>query len=125
MQQLCTGAARRKFFIGLTHAAAAGGGKGNNRFTFQIVAFQKCIDDGGSNIPPDRETDKDGVILVHVIAFGGDGFLLYYKRLEGGSFELPTFNPNTGNYEISYQVLSFILNGVSLKSVRLRKRFRI
>ncbi|MDC2363901.1 MULTISPECIES: IS66 family insertion sequence element accessory protein TnpB, partial [Bacteroides] len=55
----------------------------------------------------------------------GDGFLLYYKRLEGGSFELPTFNPNTGNYEISYQVLSFILNGVSLKSVRLRKRFRI
>jgi hypothetical protein len=42
-----------------------------------------------------------------------------------GSFELPTFNPNTGNYEISYQVLSFILNGVSLKSVRLRKRFRI
>ena len=73
MQQLCTGAARRKFFIGLTHAAAAGGGKGNNRFTFQIVAFQKCIDDGGSNIPPDRETDKDGVILVHVIAFGGDG----------------------------------------------------
>ena len=35
--------------------------------------FQKCIDDGGSNIPPDRETDKDGVILVHVIAFGGDG----------------------------------------------------
>ena len=57
--------------------------------------------------------------------FDGDGFLLYYKRLEGGSFELPTFNPNTGNYEISYQVLSFILNGVSLKSVRLRKRFRI
>ena len=73
MQQLCTGATRRKFFIGLTHAAAARGGKGNNRFTFQIVAFQKCIDDGGSNIPPDRETDKDGVILVHVIAFGGDG----------------------------------------------------
>ena len=46
MQQLCTSAARRKFFIGLTHAAAARGGKGNNRFTFQIVAFQKCIDDG-------------------------------------------------------------------------------
>lgn len=37
------------------------------------LPFQKCIDDGGSNIPPDRETDKDGVILVHVIAFGGDG----------------------------------------------------
>ena len=57
---------------------------------------------------------------VKILRWDGDGFLLYYKRLEGGSFELPTFNPNTGNYEISYQVLSFILNGVSLKSVRLR-----
>ena len=54
---------------------------------------------------------------VHMLHRDGDGFLLYYKRLEGGSFELPTFNPHTGNYEISYQVLSFILNGVSLKSV--------
>ena len=49
---------------------------------------------------------------VKILRWDGDGFLLYYKRLEGGSFELPTFNPNTGNYEISYQVLSFILNGV-------------
>ena len=54
---------------------------------------------------------------VKILRWDGDGFLLYYKRLEGGSFELPTFNPHTGNYEISYQVLSFILNGVSLKSV--------
>ena len=34
MQQLCTGAARRKFFIGLTHAAAAGGSKGDDGLTF-------------------------------------------------------------------------------------------
>ena len=38
-----------------------------------LQPFQKCIDDGGSNIPPDREADKDGVILVHVITFSGDG----------------------------------------------------
>ena len=62
---------------------------------------------------------------VKILRWDGDGFLLYYKRLERGSFELPTFNPNTGNFEISYNTLSFILNGVSLKSVRLRKRFRI
>lgn len=37
--------------------------------------------------------------------------LALHKRLEGGSFELPTFNPDTGNYEVSYQILSFILNG--------------
>ena len=48
---------------------------------------------------------------VKILRWDGDGFLLYYKRLEGGSFELPTFNPDTGNYEVSYQILSFILNG--------------
>lgn len=62
---------------------------------------------------------------VKILKWDGDGFLLYYKRLEGGSFELPVFNPHTGNYEIDYNVLSFILSGVSLRSVRLRKRFRI
>ena len=73
MQQLCTGAARRKFFIGLTHVAAARCGKGDDCFTFQIIAFQKCIDDRRSNIPPDRESDKDGVVFVHVITLGSDG----------------------------------------------------
>lgn len=62
---------------------------------------------------------------VKILKWDGDGFLLYYKRLEGGTFELPVFNPNTGYYEISYTALTFILNGVSLKSVRLRKRFRL
>lgn len=62
---------------------------------------------------------------VKILRWDGDGFLLYYKRLERGTFELPVFNRNTGCYEISYNTLSFILSGVSLKSVRLRKRFRI
>lgn len=73
MQQLCTGAARRKFFVGLTHVAAARCGKGDDCFTLQIIAFQKCIDDRRSNIPPDRESDKDGVVFVHVITLGSDG----------------------------------------------------
>ena len=65
---------------------------------------------------------RDG---VKIFKWDGDGFLLYYKRLEGGTFELPIFNPHTGHYEISYTTLSFILSGVSLRSVRLRKRFRL
>ena len=61
---------------------------------------------------------------VKILKWDGDGFLLFYKRLERGSFELPVFNPHTGNYEISRRTLSFILDGVSLKSVRMRKRFK-
>ena len=37
---------------------------------------------------------------VKILRWDGDGFLLYYKRLEGGSFELPTFNPHTGNSDL-------------------------
>ena len=65
---------------------------------------------------------RDG---VKILRWDGDGFLLYYKRLEGGTFELPTLNPHTGHYEVPYTTLTFILNGVSLRSVRLRKRFRL
>lgn len=73
MQELGTRAARSKLFIGLAHVAAARCGKGDDCFTLQIIAFQKCIDDRRSNIPPDRESDKDGVVFVHVITLGSDG----------------------------------------------------
>lgn len=49
---------------------------------------------------------RDG---VKILRWDGDGFLLYYKRLEGGTFELPTFNPHTGHYEVPYTTLTFIL----------------
>ena len=35
--------------------------KGDDCFTLQIIAFQKCIDNGGSNIPPDGESDNGWV----------------------------------------------------------------
>ena len=53
-----------------------------------------------------------------------DGFLLYHKRLERGSFEMPRINPATGYYELSWETFSFIMSGVSLNSVRFRKRYR-
>lgn len=73
VQEFGTGAAWRELFVGLAHTAAARCGKGDDCFTLQIIAFQKCIDDRRSNIPPDRESDKDGVVFVHVITLGSDG----------------------------------------------------
>ncbi len=63
--------------------------------------------------------------IVKLLCWDGDGFLLYQKRLEKGTFELPRFRPGLKAAEMPYRTLSAIMRGVSLKSVRYRKRLRI
>lgn len=60
-------AAGREGLVCAAHAAAAGGGERNNGLAGQITAFQKRIDDGRRNIPPDGEADEDGVIVCNVL----------------------------------------------------------
>jgi transposase len=61
---------------------------------------------------------------VKLLKWDTDGFLLYQKRLERGSFEMPRKNAETGYYELSWETFNFIMSGVSLDSVRFRKRYR-
>lgn len=58
---------------------------------------------------------------VKLLFWEGDGFSLYYKRLEKGTYELPV----SGNKkcEISAADLRLILEGIILSSVRKKKRF--
>ena len=63
--------------------------------------------------------------MVKLLCWDGDGFLLYQKRLERGTFELPRFKPDKKAAEMPYRTLSAIMRGVSLKSVRYRSRLRI
>ena len=63
--------------------------------------------------------------MVKLLCWDGDGFLLYQKRLEKGTFELPRFRPDQKAAEMSYRTLSAIMRGVSLRSVRYRRRLRI
>ena len=63
--------------------------------------------------------------MVKLLCWDGDGFLLYQKRLERGTFELPRFRPGLRAAEMPYRTLSAIMRGVSLKSERYRSRLRI
>ena len=56
---------------------------------------------------------------VKLLLWERDGFSLYHKRLERGTYELPS----TASAELRSDELMLILQGVSLKSVRRRKRF--
>ncbi len=61
---------------------------------------------------------------LKLLLWEGDGFALYYKRLEKGTYELPAFDSEKASLTISSQQLQFILQGICLTSVRKRKRYQ-
>lgn len=61
---------------------------------------------------------------VKLLLWEGDGFAVYYKRLEKGTYEIPVAGKNNTELSITHEALQHILQGVSLKSVRKRKRYQ-
>lgn len=57
---------------------------------------------------------------VKLLVWDRTGFVLYYKRLEKGTFELPAAADSGA---LDWRRLVLMLEGVSLKSARYRKRF--
>ena len=62
---------------------------------------------------------------VKMLKWDGDGFLLYQKRLERGTFEMPFFDPKNKQCKMPYRTLSAIMNGICLKSMKYRKRLNL
>ena len=54
----------------------------------------------------------------------GDGLAIWYKRLETGSFQLPTADREAVSIEMTPTQLSLILSGIDLRSARQRKRYQ-
>ena len=51
-----------------------------------------------------------------------DGFALFYKRLEKGTYELPSLSSNLSG-KINAEQLLFMLQGVVLKTIQKRMRY--
>ena len=62
---------------------------------------------------------------IKLLHWESGGFTLYYKRLESGTFELPKINPESGGAMITWHDLLFMIEGVSLSTIRYRKRFEL
>ncbi len=60
---------------------------------------------------------------VKLLVWDRSGFVIYYKRLEGGRFELPALIGAVRGQALPWADLLLILEGVSLRSVRWRKRY--
>ena len=65
---------------------------------------------------------------LKLLYWDGDGLAIWYKRLERGTFQLPTdlspANDKQVGAEITASELSWLLNGIDLASVRRRTRYQ-
>lgn len=61
---------------------------------------------------------------IKILLWERDGFAIYTKRLERGTYEVPG-QKNDGTLCISAQTLALILQGIVLSSVRHKKRFKL
>ena len=60
---------------------------------------------------------------IKLLKWESGGFVLFYKRLEKGTFEFPQPKKEGLHQVIDYSDLVLFITGISLKYVRKRKRF--
>lgn len=60
---------------------------------------------------------------IKLLHWQGDGFAIFHKRLERGTYEIPKQNNTAKSISLSTQQLQFILEGIVLSSIRKRQRY--
>ena len=68
-----------------------------------------------------RSRGGDRLKLLH---WDKDGYVLWYKRLEEGTFKLPKLKADQASVELRASELAMILDGIDLGSVKRVKRYR-
>ncbi len=58
---------------------------------------------------------------IKLLVWQAGGFVLYYKRLEAGTFRLPT--PAGNSLRLSYSELCWLIEGLEVVVTHRRKRF--
>lgn len=62
---------------------------------------------------------------IKLLHWSGSSFVLYYKRLETGTFEHPKYDIKTGSYQLNYTQIVMLIDGISIKNIERKKRFKI
>lgn len=61
---------------------------------------------------------------VKILFWDVDGFCIWYKRLEAGTFQLPPAENEQQGIELSCEQFSKLLGGIDLRNGRKRRRYR-
>jgi transposase len=62
---------------------------------------------------------------IKLLLWDRDGFWIFYKRLEKGTFQIPIDTSDTQSVELTYDALWMILTGIDLGSIKRRPRFSL
>lgn len=61
---------------------------------------------------------------LKILYWDNDGLAVWYKRLEEGTFRLPSAKSSGSSVELKASELAMLLAGIDLTSVKRRKRFK-
>jgi len=61
---------------------------------------------------------------LKILYWDRDGFAIWAKRLEAGTYVIPGGEPDCRRFEISVEELGALLSGIDLSSATRRKRYR-
>lgn len=62
---------------------------------------------------------------LKILYWDTDGFALWYKRLEEGTYRLPVARGDQHGVELKASELAMLLEGIDLKSIRRMKRMKL
>ena len=66
---------------------------------------------------------KDVLHRTDTFVWGRDGWWIYYKRLEKGTFQIPLAPSSSDSLELAYEDLLMLLEGIDLEKSKKRVRF--
>lgn len=61
---------------------------------------------------------------LKILYWDRDGYALWYKRLEKGTFRMPMAKPDAASIELKASELAMLLEGIDLRSIKRRPRFQ-
>jgi transposase len=62
---------------------------------------------------------------VKLIWWDRDGLVIFYKRLEAGTYQRPAAAPDSNHVLLDATDLALLLSGIDLRSAQRRKRYRL
>jgi transposase len=95
--------------------------------------MRKSFDGFCGLIQNDLETSpSDGKVYIFInklrnkvklLHWQNGGLVLYYKRLESGTFDLPEYDDNVKSLGLTYSQLVLLVDGIAITHIDRKKRY--